>query len=743
MANPLRILALLLLACTTAPALDGTVEDTIGNPLPYCYVALLNPSFGFVADATTDTNGHFDLGQDTAPGFLVVQPPAQKHSSGMQVFKHQPRIYQLNGRETTLALLNPSFGFVADATTDTNGHFDLGQDTAPGFLVVQPPAQKHSSGMQVFKHQPRIYQLNGRETTLALKHPEVVNLILEGYDKQGNLMRWADYEALGKTGGQFTYATDLDDIMVPATIWPVHGTLTGSDSGPREQGLPSLLIEPGQLARIHLLFWESGYGKLLLHMDNAGKGYQLNKAGDALVLQVNQSLAQRALQALEDTTQTVTKDNADALLAQALQQRDEQQFLEAQARIPMLRQGTLELVLAGPQDAEVSIEVKQIQRDFLFGAYEGSPYNGRAWKIARDAGFDLATVLLGWNWTENPIQNRSTIDRTFGISALDKLGYTIKAHGVVWMQDYGIMPPHAYTLPHDVLQQEILQHESTLLDIFGESIDIWEAINEPAATNAVKLPAATMHQLLANSAAQIRDAGRPTLVNSPHELSYGAKYFLHNTDNTLAQPYATTYLQYLENARAAGALENIDTIGIQFYPGYHLNASFGNLEGPAFTPAYMMDTIHRFARFGKPIHITEFSIPSTYGSDWNSGYWREPWTESIQADYAEQLFTLAYANPHIGSITWWDIMDTKPAVISGGLANPDGSPKESLTRIQALLQQWWTDTTTTAQAGQTHSIPAWSGRHQVTVTQGSDTLYEAEVNLMGGWTKTLQITIPE
>ncbi len=644
-----------------------------------------------------------------------------------------------------VSLLNSSFAFVADTTTQPDGSFDLDHSAVKGFLVVQPPSARHASGMQVFKHQPRIYQLEGQEDTVTLKLPLVVNLILKGHDENGKLLRWEDYEALGKVGGQFVYATGLDDIMIPAAIWPVHGTLTGAESGPREKSLPALLIEPGQLARINLLFWKTGYGKLLLPMDNAGKGYQLDKAGDALILEVNLELALTAVQQLQsqDDPPTITTQNANEILDQSLEQRDEQMFQAAQTNIPKIRQGTLNVILEGDSTDDVTISVEQISRDFLFGAYEGSPYNGAAWQHAHDAGFDLATVLLGWNWTQDPMLNRGTIDRTFGISALDKLGFQIKAHGVVWMQGYGIMPDFAYGLPHGELAARNLAHESDLLDLFAGSVDIWEAMNEPAATNEVDMPPYAMYSLLNESALHIFERGKPNLINSPHELSYGAKNFLHKIDGSLVQHYPRTYLDFLNEAQSKGVMDLIDLVGLQFYPGYHLNASFAQQEGPAYTPAYMVDTLNRYAKFGKPIHITEFSLPSTYASNWNSGYWKGPWTEALQADYAERIFTLAYANPHVGSITWWDIMDNKPAVISGGLVNRDGSPKESYSRIKDLLSQWWTNTEVQTKVGESTAIPAYSGRHHLVIQKGTDIISEAEVDIMGGWTKTLRIQMTD
>ena len=78
----------------------------------------------------------------------------------------------------------------------------------------------------------------------------------------------------------------------------------------------------------------------------------------------------------------------------------------------------------------------------------------------------------------------------------------------------------------------------------------------------------------------------------------------------------------------------------------------------------------------------------SYTASWTSGYWREPWTPATQADYAEMIFTLAYANPAIKSISWWDVLDTKSSVTTGGLCDSKGNPKPVLDRLSGLIAAW-------------------------------------------------------
>lgn len=669
-----------------------------------------------------------------------------------------------------LALLSPAFEPLDTAISAGDGSFRFSRAPQDAMLVAQPPATLAMDGVNAFRHAPRIFSLEQARSPLALTLPESVSLVIVAHDRTGRVMRWRDFQALGEYGGQFLYVTNLDDEMREAAVWPVHGRLTGADGGPREEGLPAALVPPGEACALRVLFWPTaGYGKLNLRVDNAGAGFRLDSAEDNRTLYLNLELARTAVQdlvrrmdrypeaaagairALELRIAGIARIEdradqaraADDLLVEALRLRDALEIEAARARIPRLRQGTLEVQLA-EVDAPESwrIEIEQVRRDFLFGVFEGSPYNARAFEIAREAGFELATILPGWAWTENPRARRQQIDQVFGIGALNALDYEVKAHGVVWIQDYGILPERAKGMEPAALEKALLEHQAALLGLFEDAIGTWEAMNEPAATNTLGLPRERMFALMDGAARNIQAAGRPTLVNSPHELSHGAKFFLYGVDGRPTDDYALTYSDFLKRAEAAGALEAIDIIGLQFYPGFHLNEGWGHLQGPAQTPAHLIETVDRYTRFGRPLHITELSFPSSYGADWFSGYWREPWTETTQADYAEAVFTLAFGHPQVESITWWDVMDTKPAVITGGLVHDNGAPKPAFERIRALLDAWTTREEHAPGAGGEAAFTGFAGRYRVTAHPPSGSglaPIEAEAVIRAGETAPLTL----
>jgi hypothetical protein len=149
------------------------------------------------------------------------------------------------------------------------------------------------------------------------------------------------------------------------------------------------------------------------------------------------------------------------------------------------------------------------------------------------------------------------------------------------------------------------------------------------------------------------------------------------------------YYAMLQDAKA-----DYETIGLQYY---HSGRCLVECERD----------IETFEDFGMPIHITEMGFPSSpkldpdssFGSGgpyWGGGIgganmvWHgDAFTESTQAEWAEQFYTIAYSNPRMRAISWWDMQDWKtPAISYGALVRRDGTPKESYKRLQALIAKW-------------------------------------------------------
>ena len=104
--------------------------------------------------------------------------------------------------------------------------------------------------------------------------------------------------------------------------------------------------------------------------------------------------------------------------------------------------------------------------------------------------------------------------------------------------------------------------------------------------------------------------------------------------------------------------------------------------------------LERFTQLGKPIHITEMAVSSNTGVDENSllgetsGLWHAPWSEAVQADWVEQVYTLCYSKSAIEAVSWWDFSDAFIWYPFGGLLDENLMPKQAYRRLQGLVEHW-------------------------------------------------------
>ena len=108
-----------------------------------------------------------------------------------------------------------------------------------------------------------------------------------------------------------------------------------------------------------------------------------------------------------------------------------------------------------------------------------------------------------------------------------------------------------------------------------------------------------------------------------------------------------------------------------------------------------------YATFGKPLQITEVTVPS---------YSWEDDDEEIQAKIIENLYSIWFSHPNVEQIIYWNLVDgyahlwdPSPEKIKasqgdmtlgenyyhGGLLRFDMSPKPAYYKIKELLQEIW------------------------------------------------------
>ncbi|MDZ4858396.1 MAG: carboxypeptidase-like regulatory domain-containing protein, partial [Candidatus Hydrogenedentes bacterium] len=278
-----------------------------------------------------------------------------------------------------VAITDASFAVIAQGSTDASGAISLTSEKplAPGYVIVQPPANENKDGIGIYSNAPRIYAYKG-EPTLDIKLPPAACIVIMAYDAQGKLMRWEDFRARGTFGDQFMYLTDLNDCAIEATCWPVFDADARAQGQPREKGLPALIVAPGAGYVPQVLFWQTkDYGTLLLRADNKTLGFALAKPGNALVINLNYELARTAVYDLERrkfTERTLPVQMALQAASDKLKPNERAAAADIALALALRLRDDLEL-----KRARETISANNRAREgFSFGVFEGSPYNAKA-----------------------------------------------------------------------------------------------------------------------------------------------------------------------------------------------------------------------------------------------------------------------------------------------------------------------------------------------------------------------------
>lgn len=163
----------------------------------------------------------------------------------------------------------------------------------------------------------------------------------------------------------------------------------------------------------------------------------------------------------------------------------------------------------------------------------------------------------------------------------------------------------------------------------------------------------------------------------------------HGGVTSAEQDIYALWITYL-NHRGQGP----DVIGMQGH--------FGSTVTPPETVVRILD---RFAKFGKPIQVTEFDLPSA--------------DEKGQAQYTRDFLTAVFSHPATEAFTMWGFWEGRMWQPPGALIRKDWTVKPNgQAWMDLVLKQWWTDMNTTTGPDGSCTTRGFLGDYKVTVTVG-------------------------
>ncbi|HKQ48452.1 MAG TPA: endo-1,4-beta-xylanase [Phycisphaerae bacterium] len=208
------------------------------------------------------------------------------------------------------------------------------------------------------------------------------------------------------------------------------------------------------------------------------------------------------------------------------------------------------------------------------------------------------------------------------------------------------------------LRDMVMRHVRHTVKTFGPYVQAWEVATGIHAHNPFKLTFEQLMELTRLSATMARQASPRSSILLGIQLPWG-EYYAEDAQTALPLLYAEIAVQS----------------GIHF-DAFGLELLFSGDGAGNWVRDFMQisSLIDRFGNLGKPLHITATAAPSSAGAA-QSGEWRGPWSEAVQAEWARELYRIAFSKPFVETVTWASPADRAPDSPGCGLFKADGSPK--------------------------------------------------------------------
>lgn len=612
---------------------------------------------------------------------------------------------------------------------------------------------------------------------------KAVNLVLTGYtDRAAKLYRpFVDHASFKTFSGTapFLIATDLEGHTAPVRIIDVKFDDPDRFVDPR---VTTLAVPPGQPRVVQALYWPvPNYGVVWLKADNGGRGYSMLQPG-VMVLNLNHEFARTQLRLVKQRAQKVPgRDlspelrrtieeaeraldqaaskvgeerarHADEALAKALVAGDDLELEIARRQIRSVRTGrtVVQVSAGGAPVADATVSFRQVSHDFLFGVVESFGFTNqpqdeagyrRIFGALRERGFNHYTVSMFWDQVEHkPGEYRfADWEQKLGVKQAVEAGMTLKMHALlqesVPKHVKGSDPRRFAESSRRYFDQATRRFEKE--NGLGDAVVIWQAANEPSTNHYAELDEGKKVDLLKRT------------VDLLHQRAPKSKVMINDVYADWGQRWdgkpgpgghrVVSPLEMFETLNRRGV--DYDLAGLEWYPGLRVNFfNILQLQGPLQDFATTSVELDRYTKVGKPLHITEFTVPSTFEDDWKSGWWRQRWNPQVQADYAERFYTIAFSKKHVREITYWGISDNEPWVIQGGLMTKSYSPKPILDRLGNLIKSWTSSGSLRTDSAGRAAITGFAGDYEVTVEKdGQKHTQRIHIDEQGNGTATVAL----
>ena len=169
------------------------------------------------------------------------------------------------------------------------------------------------------------------------------------------------------------------------------------------------------------------------------------------------------------------------------------------------------------------------------------------------------------------------------------------------------------------------------------------------------------------------------IINEATQFIWGEAYHYNRS------PY------YMQIERALGKGASIDSIGMQYHMFYRAEEEKTRTE-KMYDPRILYAVMDLFASLGKPLQVTEITIPA---------YSKREEDEALQAEIIKNLFSIWFSHPAMEAAIYWNVVDGYAAFAKqgdmasgenyfhGALLRFDMSPKPAYLELDRLINHDW------------------------------------------------------
>lgn len=339
------------------------------------------------------------------------------------------------------------------------------------------------------------------------------------------------------------------------------------------------------------------------------------------------------------------------------------------------------------------VEIKQISHEFKYGAnifmldeFECEEKN----KIYRDRFKEICNIAtLPFYWKDlEPTEGKPRFDKesekVYRRPALDLCMEYCKENGIepkehclvyeTWMPEW--LDKNNLSLMKEKYEERIKK----LAERYGEHIPVWEVTNETLyfwKDSSVLYNQPDLIEWSFKCAEKYLSKNR-LLINDAH----------CNIWNVFNGNRSQYYMQ-IERAIKNGA--RIDGIGMQFHMFFNKEDEKKETE-LYYDPMRIYQVLDCYSDFGKPLSITELTIPA---------YSQTEEDEAIQAEIMKWLYSIWFSHENVEAIIYWNLVDGYAAFAPqgdmtagenyyhGGLMRFDMTPKPAFYAIRDMFEKQW------------------------------------------------------